>query len=91
MTDWYWQQQHTMQESSHAWKYFLHHLKAKNYQKRKVAFMENGSWAPMAAKIMKGIVEGFKNIEMVDPVVTIKSTMNDENIKTMEELADNLL
>ena len=43
---------------------FLHHLKAKNYQKRKVAFMENGSWAPMAAKIMKGIVEGFKNIEM---------------------------
>ena len=42
-------------------------------------------------KIMKGIVEGFKNIEMVDPVVTIKSTMNDENIKTMEELADNLL
>ena len=80
-----------MQESSHAWKTFLHHLKAKNYQKRKVAFMENGSWAPMAAKIMKGIVEGFKNIEMVDPVVTIKSTMNDENIKTMEELADNLL
>ena len=70
---------------------FLHHLKAKNYQKRKVAFMENGSWAPMAAKIMKGIVEEFKNIEMVDPVVTIKSTMNDENIKTMEELADNLL
>ena len=70
---------------------FLHHLKAKNYQKRKVAFLENGSWAPMAAKIMKGIVEGFKNIEMVDPVVTIKSTMNDENIKTMEELADNLL
>ena len=70
---------------------FVHHLKAKNYQKRKVAFMENGSWAPMAAKIMKGIVEGFKNIEMVDPVVTIKSTMNDENIKTMEELADNLL
>ena len=70
---------------------FLHHLKAKNYQKRKVAFMENGSWAPMAAKIMKGIVEGFKNIEMVDLVVTIKSTMNDENIKTMEELADNLL
>lgn len=52
--------------------------------------MENGSWAPMAAKIMKGIMI-YKNIEMVDPVVTIKSTMNDENIKTMEELADNLL
>ena len=40
---------------------------------------------------MKGIVEGFKNIEIVDPVGTIKSTMNDENVKTMEELADNLL
>ena len=43
------------------------------------------------SKNHEGIVEGFKNIEMVDPVVTIKSTMNDENIKTMEELADNLL
>ena len=69
---------------------FLHHLKAKNYQKRKVDLwkMDHGT---NGSKIMKGIVEGFKNIEMVDPVVTIKSTMNDENIKTMEELADNLL
>ncbi|MBP0052979.1 FprA family A-type flavoprotein, partial [Anaerostipes hadrus] len=70
---------------------FLHHLKAKNYQKRKVEFMENGSCAPMAANIMNGIEEGFKTIDMVDPVVTIQSTMNDENIKTREELADNLL
>ena len=70
---------------------FLRNLKHKNYQNRRIGIIENGSWAPMAAKIMKGIVEGFKNIEMVDPVVTIKSTMNDENIKTMEELADNLL
>lgn len=70
---------------------FLHHLKAKNYQKRKIAFMENGSWAPTAAKNMKAIVENFKNVELVDPVVTIKSTMKEENVKTMEELADNLL
>ena len=70
---------------------FLHHLKAKNYQKRKIAFMENGSWAPTAAKNMKAIVENFKNVEIVDPVVTIKSTMKEENVKTMEELADNLL
>ena len=70
---------------------FLHHLKAKNYQKRKVAFMENGSWAPTAAKQMKAIVEGFKNMEVVEPVVTIKSTMKDDTVKAMEELADNLL
>ena len=70
---------------------FLHHLKAKNYQKRKIAFMENGSWAPTAAKNMKAIVENFKNVEIVDPVVTIRSTMKEENVKTMEELADNLL
>ena len=62
---------------------FLHHLKAKNYQKRKIAFMENGSWAPTAAKNMKAIVENFKNVELVDPVVTIKSTMKEENVKTM--------
>lgn len=70
---------------------FLHHLKAKNYQKRTVAFMENGSWAPMAAKHMKAIVENLKNITVVDPVVTIRSTMNDDTVKAMEELADNLL
>lgn len=70
---------------------FLHHLKSKSYQKRTVAFMENGTWAPMAAKHMKAIVEGMKNITVVDPVVTIKSTMNDDTVKAMEELADNLL
>ena len=52
---------------------FLHHLKAKAYQNRKIAFVENGSWAPTAARQMKAIVEGFKNIECVEPVVTIKS------------------
>lgn len=70
---------------------FLHHLKAKNYQKRKVAFMENGSWAPTAAKQMKALVEGLKQMEIIDPVVTIKSTMKDDTVKVMEELAENLL
>lgn len=70
---------------------FLLHLKSKSYQKRTVAFMENGSWAPMAAKHMKAIVEGMKNITVVDPVVTIRSTMNDDTVKAMEELADHLL
>lgn len=53
---------------------FLHHLTAKAYQNRKVAFVENGTWAPQAAKCMKAILEPMKNLEFVDPVVTIKST-----------------
>lgn len=66
---------------------FLHHLKAKNYQKRTVGIIENGSWAPSAAKTMKGILEGMKNITLTEPVVTIKSTMKDSDIPKMEELA----
>ncbi len=69
---------------------FLHHLKSKAYQKRKVGFMENGSWAPMAAKQMKAIVETFKNIEMVEPVVTIRSTLNDASRAQLEALAAEL-
>lgn len=53
---------------------FLHHLTAKAYQNRKVAFVENGTWAPQAAKCMKAILEPMKNLEFVEPVVTIKST-----------------
>ena len=70
---------------------FLHHLKAKNYQKRTVALMENGSWAPMAAKKMTAILETMKDITICEPVVSIKSTMNETNIKTMEELAEKLV
>ncbi len=69
---------------------FLHHLKSKAYQKRKVGFMENGSWAPMAAKQMKAIVETFKNIEMVEPVVTIRSTLNDASRAQLDALAAEL-
>lgn len=70
---------------------FLNHLKVKNYQKRTVAFMENGSWAPAAAKIMKGMLEKQKDIEMVEPVVTIRSTVKPETEKVMEELAEKLV
>lgn len=70
---------------------FLAHLKAKNYQKRTMGFMENGSWGPVAAKKMKDVVSTMKDITILDPVVTIRSTMNEANIKTMEELADALL
>lgn len=66
---------------------FLHHLKAKNYQKRTVAIMENGSWAPTAARVMKAELEGMKNIEIVEPVITIKSTLKLDNVEQMKELA----
>lgn len=70
---------------------FLHHLKSKNYQKRKVALIENGSWGPMAAKTMKGILEGMKEVSICEKTVTIKSAMKQENIAQMEELAEELL
>ena len=65
---------------------FLHHLKSKSYQKRKVAFVENGSWAPLAAKQMRALVETFKNIEIVEPVVTIRSTLNEASRAQLDAL-----
>ena len=70
---------------------FLHHLKSKAYQNRTVGFIENGSWAPSAARTMKAIVEQMKNISTVEPVVTIKSTMKDSDVENMEKLADAIL
>ena len=70
---------------------FLLHLKAKNFQNRKAAMMENGSWGPMAAKKMRELLEQMKNIEICDTVVTIKSTVRPETITAMEELADAVL
>lgn len=70
---------------------FLSHLKAKNYQKRTVALMENGSWAPMAAKKMREQLEGMKTVTICEPVVTIKSAMNGDTVKAMEELAEHML
>lgn len=65
---------------------FLHHLTAKAYQNRKVAFVENGTWAPQAAKCMKAILEPMKNLEFVDPVVTIKSTLNASSESALDTL-----
>lgn len=70
---------------------FLHHLKAKAFQNRRIALIENGSWGPLAAKTMKGILEGMKNLTFCETVVTIKSAMNKENIGQLEKLADELL
>lgn len=70
---------------------FLHHLKAKNYQKRTVGIIENGSWAPTAGKYMKEMLESMKNITICEPVVTIKSTLNDDSRAAMEALANELV
>ena len=70
---------------------FLQHLKSKAYQKRKVALVENGSWAPMAAKLMRGIFEGMKEIEVCEKTVSIRSAMKADTVKELEELADELL
>lgn len=70
---------------------FLNILKIKAYQKRKVALVENGSWAPSAARVMKSYVEGFKDVTLVEPVVTIRSTLKDTDVPKLNELVDNLL
>lgn len=70
---------------------FLYHLSIKNYQKKKVALMENGSWAPMANKKMRAYFEGMKNITICENMVSIKSAMKENNISEMEALADELL
>jgi flavorubredoxin len=70
---------------------FLHHLKLKNYQNRKVAIVENGSWAPTAGRVMRGMLEGMKNVKIVEPVVTIRSRMKESDLPAMEQLATALL
>ena len=70
---------------------FLHHLQSKAYQNRKVGIVENGSWGPTAARTMKAILEPMKNITIVDPVVTIKSTLKESDIPNLEALADAML
>ena len=70
---------------------FLHHLKLKSYQNRKVAIVENGSWAPTAGRVMRAMLEGMKNITIVEPMVTIRSRMKDSDQSAMEQLAAQLL
>jgi len=70
---------------------FLHHLEGKNYQNRVVGIIENGTWAPSAAKCMKEIISKMKDIKLCETQITIKSQMNDDNIKDMEKLAEEIL
>ena len=67
---------------------FLSHLQMKGFQNRTVGLLENGSWGPTAARTMKGLLEPMKNITIVDPVVTIRSTMKDSDIPNMKQLVD---
>lgn len=66
---------------------FLMHLKSKGFQKRTAALMENGSWAPMAAKQMRQMLDDMKEITVLEPVVSIRSSVNDKNREEMEALA----
>ena len=70
--------------------HFLNYLKERNYQKRKVAIIENGSWAPSAGRCMKKMLQEMKNLDIIEPTITIKSTMNEQNVEEMNKLAEGL-
>ena len=70
---------------------FLHHLQIKAYQKRRVGIIENGSWAPCAGRVMRGMLEQMKDIEIVQPMVTILSRMKQSDRAALEALADAIL
>ena len=69
---------------------FIEHLTERNFQNKTVAFIENGSWAPMAAKVMKKMLEGCKNLTYADTTVKIMSALNSESSEQLEKLADEL-
>ena len=71
-------------------KEFIHHLTERNYQNRTVAFIENGSWAPMAAKVMRKMLENSKALTFTDTTVTVKGALNDASEAQIAALADEL-
>ena len=70
---------------------FLFHLQIKNYQKRRVGILENGSWAPTAGKVMRSMLESMKEIEIVEPTVTIRSRMKEADLPALEALAEAII
>lgn len=70
---------------------FLSHLKAKNYQKRTVALIENGTWAPMAGKKMREILEGMKDVKVLENTVTIRSAVKADTVSALDKLADEVM
>ena len=69
---------------------FIDHLTERNYQNRTIGFIENGTWAPAAAKIMKAMFEKSKNINYIDTTVTLRSAMTEENVEAIERMAEEL-
>lgn len=69
---------------------FINHLTERNYQNRTVGFIENGTWAPMAAKVMKNMFSGCKKLTIAEPTVTIRSALNAESSEKLEALAGEL-
>lgn len=70
---------------------FLRRLKHKNYQNRKVGIIENGSWAPMAAKNMRELLEGMQKIEICEPIVSIPTTLKGNAKEQMDQLIEEIL
>ncbi len=70
---------------------FINHLTERNYSNRKVGLVENGSWTPLAAKVMRGMLEKSKNITLTDTTVKILSALNEESKNQLDALADELL
>lgn len=70
---------------------FLHHLQIKSYQNRKVGIIENGSWAPCAGRVMRSMLEQMKQVEIVEPMVTIRSRMKLSDMPALEALADAMM
>ena len=70
---------------------FLYHLQIKNYQKRRVGIVENGSWAPSAGRAMRAMLEEMKAVEIVSPTVTLRSRMHEADLPALEQLAEEIL
>ena len=70
---------------------FLHHLAIKNFSKRRIGIIENGSWAPSAGKAMRAIIEKFKDVTVAEPMVTIMSRLKPSDMPALERLADEVL
>ena len=69
---------------------FIEHLTERGYKNRTIALMENGSWAPLAAKVMKEMLAGSKNLTILEPVIKMTSAMNDETKEQIETISDEL-
>ena len=72
-------------------KHLLMHLQERNFQNRTVGIIENGTWAPTAGKCMQDILVAMKNINIIDPIITIRSRLNEESKLKLEELSKNIL